>query len=60
MDNKDQEFWDRLVRDLGIPPDLREHIENRATRDGASPWDYILLVLRRDADGSRESGDHRD
>jgi len=52
-------FWDRLVRDLEIPPDLREHIENMAEREDETPWGYILLVLRRDADRSIGSRDRR-
>jgi hypothetical protein len=52
-------LWDRLVRELGIAPDLREHIENMAKREGISPWDYILLVLRRDADHASESRNRR-
>ena len=32
MDDQDQALWDRLVRDLEIPPDLREHIANMAER----------------------------
>lgn len=55
MDDEDTPLWDRLVGELSIAPDLREHIENMATREGISPWDYILLVLRRDADHSGES-----
>ena len=49
MDEREHEFWGQLVTQLGIPEDLREHIETRATREGMSPWDSILAVLRRDA-----------
>lgn len=59
MDDEDHAWWDRLVSELGIDPDLREHIENMAKRDGISPWEYILLVLRRDADHSSESRNRR-
>jgi hypothetical protein len=59
MDEEDHEFWGQLVRDLGIPQDLRDHIENMAKREGMSPWDYILQVLRRDADHSSASRDRR-
>jgi hypothetical protein len=54
-DDEDHEYWDQLVRSLAIPEDLREHIEKMATREGVSSWDYILLVLRRDADRTSES-----
>ena len=59
MDDEDRVFWDRLVSELGIAPDLRAHIEKMAKREGVSPWDYILLVLRRDADHSSESRNRR-
>jgi hypothetical protein len=59
MDEDDRAVWDRLVHDLGIPDELREHIENMARREGETPWGYILLVLRRDADHSRQSRDRR-
>ena len=59
MDDDDQALWDRLVRDLEIPPDLREHIANMAEREDETPWGYILLVLRRDADRSSGSRDRR-
>ena len=59
MDDEDHTWWDRLVNELGLALDLREHIENMAKREGISPWDYILLVLRRDADHSRESRHRR-
>jgi hypothetical protein len=60
MGDEDHEFWDRLVRDLDIPPDLREHIENMAEREDETPWGYIVLVLRRDANHSSASRDRRD
>ena len=59
MDDENQEFWDQLVRRLAISADLREHIENMAKREAVSPWDYILLVLRRDADHTSGSRDRR-
>jgi hypothetical protein len=59
MADEDHTLWDRLVRELGIAPDLREHIENMAKREGISPWDYILQVLRRDADHASESRNRR-
>jgi hypothetical protein len=59
MDDEDQALWDRLVRDLEIPPDLREHIANMAEREDETLWGYILLVLRRDADRSSGSRDRR-
>jgi hypothetical protein len=59
MADENHTLWDRLVRELGIAPDLREHIENMAKREGISPWDYILLVLRRDADHASESRNRR-
>ena len=37
MDDDDQALWDRLVRDLEIPPDLREHIANMAEREDETP-----------------------
>ena len=59
MDEKEHEFWGQLVKHLGIPKDLREHIETMATREGVSPWDYILDVLRRDAEHARGSRERR-
>jgi hypothetical protein len=59
MDDDDRAVWDRLVHELGIPDELREHIENMARREGETPRGYILLVLRRDADHSRQSRDRR-
>jgi hypothetical protein len=58
-DDEDHEYWDQLVRSLAIPEDLRQHIEKMATRKGVSSWDYILLVLRRDADRTSASRDRR-
>ena len=55
MDNDERVFWERLVRDLGIPDELREHIEIMAQHESETPWGYILLVLRRDADHSRQA-----
>ena len=55
MDGADRGLWDRLVRDLGIPADLREHIENMAKREGTSPHGDVLLVLRGHADHSIHS-----
>jgi hypothetical protein len=52
MDEETPEFWGQLVTQLGLPEDLRQHIETMATRAGVSPWDYILAVLRRDAEHS--------
>jgi hypothetical protein len=57
--DEDTTLWDRLASELGLGPDLREHIENMAKREGISPWDYILLVLRRDADHASESRNRR-
>ena len=37
MDDEDQALWDRLVRDLEIPPELREHIANMAEREDETP-----------------------
>jgi hypothetical protein len=59
MGDEDHEFWGQLVKQLGIPEDLRQHIETMATREGVSPWDYILAVLRRDAEHSGASRDRR-
>jgi hypothetical protein len=59
MGDEDHEFWGQLVKQLGIPEDLRQHIETMAKREGVSPWDYILAVLRRDADRTSESRDRR-
>jgi hypothetical protein len=59
MDDEDQALWDRLVRDLEIPQDLREHIANMAEREDETPWGYILLVLRRDAGRTSASRDGR-
>ena len=59
MDDEDQALWDRLVRDLEIPPDLQEHIANMAEREDETPWGYILLAPRRDADRSIGSRDRR-
>jgi hypothetical protein len=56
MDDREHEFWGQLVTLLGLPQELREHIETRATREGLSPWDYILDVLRRDAQQAHGSG----
>ena len=55
MDEREHEFWGQLVTHLGIPEDLREHIETKATREGVLPWDSILDVLRRDAEQARGS-----
>ena len=52
-------FWDRLATELGIAPNLFEHIVNMAKRKGASPWDDILLVRRRDADHCSETRNRR-
>ena len=59
MEEEDHAFWDRLVSELDIAPDLRAHIETMATREGVSPWDYILDVLRRDAELARGSRERR-
>ena len=59
MGDEDHEFWGQLVTQLGIPEDLRQHIETMAKREGVSPWDYILAVLRRDAEHSGASPDRR-
>jgi hypothetical protein len=59
MDEDDRAVWDRLVHDLRIPDELREHIENMAQREDETPWGYILLVLRRDADHTRQARDRR-
>ena len=59
MDDEDHAWWDRLVSELAIAPDLREHIETMAKREGISPWDYILVVLQRDADHSSASRNRR-
>ena len=35
--DEDTTWWDRLASELGLGPDLREHIETMAKRAGISP-----------------------
>jgi len=36
MGDEDHEFWGQLVQQLGIPENLRQHIETMAKREGVA------------------------
>ena len=46
--------WDRLISDLALPDGIREHIEEMAERNDLSPRNYVMTVLWRDIEASRE------